>query len=239
MVERLSMSLASGAIAPTNTLQREDVGNAAREAIEGFGLQPPQAIKALHKLEIHFGPDRSSLHHKLMAALVTIWESGKRLHGGGDEKMYWCGYDDCGKPFSTDNFAYMHAICPKCHRELHLDPYSRQEHLDYLARENLPVNGMDKLPIVVGEKLMKQTPPSIAKFLAKTWYDLECNADIYLKFHPKDMRIDKVHIDHTIFDKVTNARAKREPVIYPLSRILKDTAAGGNLEASILAMITA
>ena len=238
MVQRISMSLASGAIAPTGALRKEDLANAKR-AVEEAGLQPPQVVKAKYKIEIHFGPDRSSVHHKLMAALVTIWESGKRLHGGGDEKMYWCGYDDCGKPFSTDYFGYMHAVCPKCQRELHLDPFSKQEHLDYLERENLPVNGMDKLPIVVGEKLMKQTPPNIAGFLTKTFHDLDFDADIYLKFHPKDMRFDKKNFGHEIVDKLETARTRREPVIYPLARILKDTSSGGDLKHHILAMITA
>jgi len=229
MVERISMSIGSGVIGPTEGFRPD---GSLEELVA-------DAVKARYKLEIHFGPDRSSLSHKLMAALVTIWESGKRLHGGGDEKMYWCGYSDCGKPFSTDNFAYMHAVCPKCQRELHLDPQSKQDHLDYLAQENLPVNGMDKLPIVVGEKLMKQTPPAIAGFLAKTWYDLDCNADIYLKFHPKDMRFDKKNFGHEVVDKIETARAKRDPVIYPLSRILADTSSGGDLKHHILAMITA
>lgn len=226
------MSLGSGgAIGPTE-------GFKADGSLTDFDPQDQQA-RARYKLEIHFGPDRSSLHHKLMAALVTIWESGKRLHGGGDEKMYWCGYEDCGKPFSTDNFAYMHAVCPVCKRELLLDPYSRQEQIEYLHREGQSSAGIEELPIVVGEKLMKQTPPAIAKFLAGAWQDLECNADIYLKFHPKDIRIDKKHMDHKVYDKVEQVRAKRQPLIYPLSRILKDTLAGGDLEAHILAMITA
>jgi hypothetical protein len=224
-------------MAPTGTLKREDIEH-AKEAIENYGLRPPQSVKALYKIEIHFGPDRTSLPHKLMAALVTIWESGRRLHGGGDEKMYWCGYDDCGKPFSTDNFAYMHAVCPKCRRELHLDPQAKQDHLDYLGRENLPVNGMDKLPIVVGEKLMKLPPPKIADFLTKTWYALDCNADIYLKFHPKDLRFDKKNFGHEVIDRIETARTKREPVIYTLPRILADTSAGGDLKSHILAMIT-
>ncbi len=238
MVARISMSLASGALAPTDALRKEDLAH-AKGAIERAGLQPASALKAQYKLEIHFGPDRSSLHHKLMAALVTIWESGKRLHGGGDEKMYWCGYDDCGKPFSTDYFGYMHAVCPKCQRELHLDPQSRQDHLDYLAREGLQPNGMDKLPIVVGEKLMKQTPPNIAGFLTKAWHDLDGDADIYLKFHPKDMRFDKKNFGHEVIDRISTARTKREPVIYTMSRILADTSAGKDLKSCILAMITA
>lgn len=231
MVERLSMSLGSGSIGPTEGFKPDG-------SLTDFDPKGQQE-RAKYKLEVHFGPDRSSLHHKLMAALVTIWESGKRLHGGGDEKMYWCGYEDCGLPFSTDNFAYMHAVCPACQRELLLDPYSRQEQIEYLHREGKSSTELEKMPIVVGEKLMKQTPPAIARFLAKAWQDLECHADIYLKFHPKDITIDKTHMDHRVHDKVELARTKREPLIYPLSRILKDTLAGGNLESHILAMITA
>jgi hypothetical protein len=230
MVSRISMSLASGASVETI---------AANEPSLLKTLTGKDSTKASYKLEIHFGPDRTSLSHKLMAAVVTIWESGRRLHGGGDEKMYWCGYPDCGKPFSTDNFAHMHAVCPKCRRELHLDPVSRQEQLDYVNLEGLPVNGLDRIPIVVGEKLLKQTPPNVAKFLAKTWYALDCDADIYLKFHPKDIRFDKTNFGHEVIDKMKGVRAKREPVIYSLSRILADTAAGGDVEKRILAMITA
>jgi len=60
--------------------------------MEAFSKEMKERAK--HKIEIHFGQDRSGLSHKLCSGALLIWESGKRMHGGGDEKMYWCGYDE-------------------------------------------------------------------------------------------------------------------------------------------------
>ena len=46
------------------------------------------AKKADYKIQIWFKSDRSLT--KPVAYTLSFWESGKRLHGGGDEMMYIC-----------------------------------------------------------------------------------------------------------------------------------------------------
>ena len=190
-----------------------------------------------YKIELHFGKDRTS--SGLCSGCLTIWESGLRLHGGGDEKMYWCGYPGCGKPIASSNFGYAHAVCPLCKREQFLDDKTQRDHVKYLIKENQQVGDLDKLPIVVGEKFFKLYPPTIADLLVTTFNDLGRDADIYLKYHPLDMRYEGKNETVADLKRLELARIKREPVIYPLARIVKDLNAGGDLRAHFLAMIRA
>ena len=193
--------------------------------------------RAKYKIEIHFGKDRST--HGLCPGAVLIWESGRRLHGGGDEKMYWCGYPDCKKPMSTDNFAYMHVVCPVCQREQFLDPYSKAAHIKQMKKDRKSPEDIARLPMVVGELFFKLPPPKIADLLASVFNDLQRNADIYLKFHPLDIRYaGKIETTSDI-NRLELGRIKRDPLIYPLKRIVQDLVAGADLQARILAMITA
>jgi hypothetical protein len=168
-----------------------------------------------------------------------MWESGRRLHGGGDDKMYWCGYPTCGKPIASSNFGYAHVVCPKCQKEQFLDPKTKINHIKYLARENLLPGNIDKMPTVSGEKLFKLYPERIADLLVTTFNDLGRNADIYLKYSPLDMRYDKVHETVHDLNRLDRARIKREPVIYSMARIIQDLSTGADLRALFLAMIRA
>ena len=79
-------------------------------------LVKPGDVTAKYKIELHFGRDRSISALKPSLGLITMWESGRRLHGGGDDKMYWCGYQDCGKPVRSSAMAQYHLVCPSCQR---------------------------------------------------------------------------------------------------------------------------
>jgi hypothetical protein len=195
--------------------------------------------KAKYKIEVMFSRHRSPRADRESPGGLFLWESGKRLHGGGDQKMYWCGYDECGMPFSSDNFGYMHAVCPYCKREMMLDPDSRKTQLDYIRHNNLQMKNLDKLPFVVGEKFFSLTPPNLAALLEKTWIQLGGLADVYLKYSPFEIRYDVTDDSVKVIDDLNRARVQRQPLIYSLERILKDTAAGADLKGRFLAMITA
>jgi hypothetical protein len=195
--------------------------------------------KARYKIEVHFGKDRTTLG--LCTCAILIWESGKRFHGGGDEKMYWCGYKDCSKPIRSSAFGPYHAVCPHCQRECFLDPESRAMHIKKLKNTGQPLNGIDMLPLIVGEKLMKVPAMRIAEFMTHIWHQLECDADIYLKYHPSDIRFNLNDPDGKlkVIDTLDNARTKRGLMIYPLKNILKDVSAGADVTKRFLSMITA
>jgi len=208
---------------------KEDIAKAKAE----------QEALAKYKIELHFDRKRSSSGMALNAGCLLIWESGKFFHGGGDNKMYWCGYKDCGKPMSSDNFAYMHVVCPTCHKEQFLDPDSKVKHIEYLQKQNQPMNDIDRLPFVVGERLFRLSNDHIADLLVKTFRELESNCDIYLKFHPLDIRYDPAAAAVNLSDQLSKIRLKRQPLIYPLKRIIMDTNAGADLKGRFLAMLRA
>jgi hypothetical protein len=194
--------------------------------------------KAKYKIEIIFGRRRSPNKGVLSAALILIWESGKKFHGGGDQKMYWCGHDGCGKPFSCDNFGYMHVVCPKCHREMFLDQHAREAHTRDLMSRGLDPSGLGKVPEVVGEKMVNLVPKNMAYLLEKTFRDLDSDADFYLKYSPYDIRYQgKDSLNH-IIDTLGSARSHRQPVIYRLKSIIKDLHAGASLHNRLIALLT-
>ena len=198
-----------------------------------------QQFKAKYKIEIIFSKHRSSRLGKSSPLMLLVWESGKKLHGGGDQKMYWCGYDNCSKLFSSDNFAYMHTICPHCKRELFLDIDTKRQHISQAIRNHSDVRGLQQIPLVVGEVLYKLTPSQLAALLEKTWRQLDGDADIYLKYSPHEIRYDpKEEKGHKLSDKLDQVRVQRKPLIYTLKNIMKDLHAGAELRKRFLSMIT-
>jgi hypothetical protein len=197
-----------------------------------------QKLKAKYKIEIMFSKHRSPKAHVHSPFMMIIWESGKRFHGGGDQKMYWCGYDDCGKPMSSDVFAYMHCVCPSCHKEMFLDPDSKQSHVAALHADGRDARKIQAMPFVVGEKLGNLIPMKLAGLIEKTWRQLDGDADIYLKYSPYEIRYDILHETPEDVDNLTKVRVQRKPLIYLLKSILKDLSAGADLRKRILAMIT-
>lgn len=195
------------------------------------------SIKAKYKLEVHFGKDRTTLG--LTSCMMLMWESGKRFHGGGDEQMFWCGYPDCEKPIKSAAMGVFHLVCPHCQRECFLDEGSKREHVQALRAAAGAWRRMASLPVISDSKLFKLPMSKVASVMAKIWYDLEGDADIYLKYHSSDIRFSLDDSSVKIEDGLNNARSNRSPMIYPLKNILKDTASGAELTRRFLAMITA
>lgn len=218
----------------------EQVKEAITQIMKDRGLIKPEEVKARYKIEVHFGKDRSISALKPSTGAVLIWESGKELHGGGDDKMYWCGYDDCNKPIRSTAMGAFHLVCPHCQRENFLDQISKDQHIAAVRKRGQSTRQFQAMPCIVGEKFFKLPPKKLASLLAKTWYNLDCDADIYAKYHPLDIRRrPETHGIVETVDGIQKAREKRALMIYPLKNILKDTAAGADLEVRLLAFVTA
>lgn len=190
-------------------------------------------IRAAFKIEITFGPNRSAL--KEYGALISIWESGKHFHGGGDANLYWCldcrvlkpntatklvmaildGKEPndkwgCAHPIPNSTMGGGIALCPRCQRGLNTDHLTGQ----------LPFWG---------------TTQELAQFVSRYFHVFEKNgADIYCKYHPTDIRYKAMETK-----SLEMARRLRGMFIYPYKNILKDTVAGASLEGRFRAFFNA
>lgn len=171
-------------------------------------------IKAGYKIEIMFGPKRTPQGPNNIA--LQIWESGKRLDGDADDRMYWCRDVEagstlgCGKPIPSGAIRGGVAICPNC---------------QYAIRA-------DKL---TGEQFHRITTQNLALKIEQLFHDLKDNADIYCKYDQSDIRYQAV-LREKGFEK---ARHLRGLFIYPLKNILKDTASGATLVTRFRAFLSA
>jgi hypothetical protein len=196
-------------------------------------IQPVDDIRAGYKIEIFFGPDRSAM--KDFYAFVSIFESGKFFHGGGDGNMYYCldrraihkdsaakhlvaildkkespDRIGCGHPIPSDAMQMGIAHCPNCQAMINTDNLVGQ----------LPFHG---------------TTNDLAKFVARYFEVFKQNADIYCKFHQTDIR-------YKAQEKAKGlevARRLRGLFIYPLNRILKDISNGASAEDRFRAFFNA
>lgn len=172
-------------------------------------------IPALYKIEIFFGPNRT--HQGPNVVSVKFWESGRRLHGGGDDLMYMCRNNEEGKEaegcqaiFSSDCVKAGVAMCPKCGNAINAEKLTRGLVANFTTRR-------------------------LAKELAALWRKLNCNADIYCKYDRTDIRYRMVEREKG----PRRAKELKGLSIYPLKNILADTAGGADVEGRIFAFLTA
>jgi hypothetical protein len=201
----------------------KDIG----KILEGDG------IRAGYKIEVFFGPDRSAL--KEYCAFISLMESGKFFHGGGDANVYYCldclvihpnsavklltaildGKErrdtyGCGYPIINAAMGGGMACCPHC---------KRMVNTDYLTGQ-LPFRG---------------TTQDLAKFVARYFDVLKQNADIYCKYAPTDLRYKSMEQEKGL----EVARRLRGLFIYPLHRLLADAAGGASVESRLRAFFNA
>lgn len=189
------------------------------------------AQRGKYKIQVWFKTLRSTW--KPMAFTISIWESGKRLHGGGDEMMFFCkrqpdapklkarpfalvsgktpeNAEGCQGLIPGDLISGTSVICPHC--GLHWDTTHIGDAVYYFA-----------------------TAQKAAEVLEFWWLKLGCNADLYLKHSATDPRT-------IMMSKAYSAKTARERkglVIYPLRNIIKDSAAGASVQLLFKNVITA
>jgi len=168
-------------------------------------------VRAKYKIEVEFiGPDEKGYPGRTANGPnrvgVTLWESGKKFHGGGDEMMFWCMSSipgvqaGCGLPFSGDYIRGGMVMCPNCKMMLNAEA-------------------------ITDKRSGAFTNQSLSKELVKLFHQLSSNADIYLKYHKTDIHY--IAMERAKGPEVA-ARLKGM-AIYPLKNILKDTASGADL----------
>jgi hypothetical protein len=171
-------------------------------------------LDATYKIEVQFGKDRSSW--KPFPGAISFFLSGTKLHGGGDEKLYLCPGEGCNGIIFPNERLGSTVVCRSC---------------EMMWPEN----------DLVGELFFFLTPQKWAATLCRLFARFEHKADIYLKFHPTDIRYQSAMelARKQGGDAVNLARKNRGLHIYPLKNIIKDTSAGGDLFKRFASFITA
>jgi hypothetical protein len=175
------------------------------------GLSSEPVVRAKFKIEVLFGKDRTM--HGPNTVVVKLWESGRRLNGGGDDLAFWCmnenGTEGCGKIITSNYIKGGVAMCPHCQRAINAD-------------------------LLVDGRVGSWSTKNLAVVLEQLFRELESNADIYLKYHRLDAR-------YLAMEKAKGpevAKRLKGMHIYPLKNILRDTAHGASLSGRIHAFLT-
>lgn len=182
-----------------------------------------EKVQAKYKIEVQFGKARS-MYNPFHGAM-SLYLSGTKLNGGGDEKLYLCPRQDCKgiilpiKRFveeTAEGKAVARVPCSTC-------------------QVMWPENEL------VGELLFNLTAKKWAEAIHKMFARLDHNADIYLKYHRDDIRyLAAIEVARSASgEEIAKARTSRGLHIYPLKNIIKDTGAGAQLYERILAFINA
>lgn len=184
-------------------------------------------LRAKYKIEIHFGPKRTTAGPNVAA--VSFFESGKQLNGNGDELLYLCMEKDSGLDLNVLNPHDTPIVkggggCGSFITGGHI--------LNGVAKcENC--GNLLKAEALTSTIFVNMTTPKLATYL-RVWFSrLKDSADIYLKYHPSDIRV-KIMEDAYGLDKARNLRGL---TIYPLKNILTDTSNGASLEGRFEALL--
>lgn len=195
--------------AAQRSFQKEFAPDKEAAAILGY-----DGIRAGYKIEIMFGPKRSPQGPNNV--VIQLYESGRRLNGDADDRMYWCrdvvmGSNlGCGKPIPSGAIQGGVAYCPSCQKAIRAD-------------------------MLTGEQYHRITTQNLAAKTVTLFHDLRDNADIYCKYSPGDVRYQAV-LKERGFEK---ARQLRGLFIYPLKNILKDISTGSSLSSRFRAFLSA
>jgi hypothetical protein len=187
-------------------------------------------IKADFKIQAWFRSNRSL--NGVSALTVSVWESGKRLHGGGDSLMYICRrLAEAPKPRPLDVLAINpnKATAKGCGEFL-------SANIIQGGRVQCPSCGMvHRSEEIATDILYEADMHRASEILARMWRRLGGNADIYVKYSPTDPRTKAMADAHGIH----MAREKKGLTIYPLANIIKDTQNGATIENRFYALLTA
>ena len=190
-------------------------------------------LKGKYKIQIWFKSDRSD--KKPIAFALSAWQSGMRLHGGGDEMMFICKRHADAPDLVKQNYAFRTP-------ENKVSPTKRGCGL-FIPGEN-SVNGRVMCPHCganhdaehVGDSVFFRLTADKAAKVLTTWYrKLDSCADIYAKYTPTDPRT--IMMGQAI--NIKTARDKKGLTIYPWKNILEDTSNGSSLESRFKAFILA
>lgn len=208
-----------GALAPELTGRELEALDKRLTALSKVLRDEP--IQAKYKVELAFGKARSN--RSPTPGMLSFWENGSKLHGGGDAKLYLCpgrrlGKNDCESIMPDSANSEGTIVCSACGTVWPGDQ-------------------------VIGELLFNLPMRKWADVLTRFYYKLGQSVDFYLKYAPDDIRSVALNQAKKQTWRGTQAldrsRATRGKLIYRLSRLITDTANGATPESRLYMFLTA
>lgn len=197
-------------------LTEEEKHNIEKERQQDDVFRSEQGV-AKFKIELMFTKEFSII--KPVPGIMSFWESGSQLHGGGDAIIHFCpgkklGKNECEHYIPDPSHGYGFLVCPSCHNVW---------------------NGKD----VFGQIISRLTANDWAGLIEKYYRRLDMNCDIVIKYHKDDIRTAAAarHTEESLL--VSRSSAKRLKRIYKLSSLMQDMSAGSALYDRILAFVKA
>ena len=195
----------------------EDELDAVRKKQEVLDKLLAEAGKAKFKIEVLFSKNFSL--HKTVAGAISFWESGTKLHGGGDAIMHICpgkklGRSDCDAFIPDPSHGLGFLVCPRC-----LQLWDGEQ--------------------VYGQVLYRLPLQRWADVLEGFYLKLQGNADLVMKRYPGSLRqaAENEQKKQQFGESLGEVRGSRQSIVYPLANIIKDTSAGASLNGRILAFL--
>lgn len=209
-------------------LIRKRVAEAGKRHLNDLEQQK-KISKATYKIQIWIRSDRSV--HKPLAFTLSFWESGKRLHGGGDESMWVCrkkptaprpkgvAYrpeffkkeptpEGCDSVIPGDHAVGGFVVCPQCGIRWNT------EHIADSLFYRLPVE-------------------TAARVIADWYHQLGDDCDLYVKFRNEDIRVRMMA--RTL--GIKRAQEMKGLVIYPNANIIQECSGGTTVESRFKALL--
>lgn len=174
---------------------------------------------ARYKIELFFGKARRL--YEPTPGIISLWESGSKLHGGGDSKIFICP----GKLLKRND---CQAVIPEA---------ANVSSTHFCSSCRVTWSGKE----VIGEHIANLPMKKWAEVLFQYFQRLGYNADIYLKYAPDDIRTTAAleQEKNRGGEMYAKTRSRRSKLLYPLSHIIKDTAAGADLLGRFVAFLMA
>lgn len=172
---------------------------------------------AKFKIELMFTMKFSTI--KPVQGVLSFWESGSQLHGGGDAIIHFCpgkmlGRSACEHYIPDPSHGYGFLVCPACHT-------------------------LWKGEQVYGQVLARLTVQKWAELICNYYRRLEHNCDVTIKYHRSDIR--NAARGKNVIDGLVDVRSapKRRKSIYLLKNIIRDLSGGSALYDRMLAFVRA
>jgi len=188
-------------------------------------------LKADYKIQVWFRHNRKLFGDNTFT--LSFWESGKRLHGGGDEKMFVCRrLHNAPQPNRRDSLALKNPDSVGKKGCDHLIPGGIMQ-AGIVVCPNC--NMRHQSEYLVDSILYEADMTRASEIIEGWWRKLGSNADIYVKYAPDDPRT-LLQADRYGYEK---ARARKGLTIYPLDRIITDTAGGASVQGRFRSLLVA